>query len=196
MGIDQRRIERGRATFLPVLATCRDERQIVLMTDYSAEGCGLKGEIRAQRGAPITLRLGDEHEWDGTVSWNVGERFGVQHQGNRPFQLPTGDRYRSVRSPMCIPCIVYTRGQQIDAVVENISLHGLGLRSSILPTVGALISILIGRTAFEAATVRWVSEGSFGVRLTPGTDSLVQEVLRSASNSYSNPAPAILGVAA
>ena len=196
MTTDQRQIERGRATLLPVLAICKDERQIVLMTDYSQHGCGFRGQMQAQPGNTVSLLLGTDHEWQGTVSWNNGRQFGVAHHRDLAFALPATSGYRSVRSPMHIPCTVYAGGYSTEAIVENISLRGLGLRSNIAPGLGTLVSVVIGRTAFETATVRWVSGDRFGVRLQSGADELVHEVLRAASRGVTMSMPAKSKVAA
>lgn len=80
-------------------------------------------------------------------------------------------KIRESRSTRRIEAFLHSpRGQEIRAIVTNISNRGCRLKAKGPLSIDELVRIEVPRVGSVAATIRWVSNGEVGIEFIPDSD--------------------------
>lgn len=186
---------RQQTTFMTAMVNSDRGPDVALLRNISTNGASFKGELDLRIGDTITYVAGDSDPRLAKVVWIKDGMFGVEKIEPGPDCFTKRSTpYRSVRAPISATAKIFAMGRDHSAVVLNLSQSGACVRSEAPITRGQLVTLQMDEFTFDAAEVKWSSQGRLGLKfsnsMNVGTLSLALKRLQYFGNGASGRAHA------
>lgn len=160
--VDQREQRRFTSLFRPCCVEFDGQPYLAVIKNISPGGAQLSTDRPLSVGDVITYYWDSRHRLSGEVVWQRDGNVGVKNveicEDVCALQ-PT----RSVRIPCEILATMWVDGEAKPCLVSNISLKGLCAFGVEGVDKGKMVTVVIGKFAFQSAIVRWSAYGSVGL---------------------------------